>query len=159
MASCGAGTSDRSVGRRKNRQPRAVLGDQRGEQIRIQRGGILESACDGVLGVDAEVDGHVAERQAEIDEERFAVSLLASARAKLEASVVTPQPPLVPRKTNSLPVFLSSSWGGGAARWRRGARESSGNFIGIEGQGEEFADTCAHEAGRRASYRRSPSRP
>ena len=60
-----------------------MLGDQRGEQIRIHSTGILESRDNGVLGFDAEVDGHVAERLAEIDEERGVFTLKRQREGKI----------------------------------------------------------------------------
>ena len=59
------------------------MATKRGEQIRIHAVGIFEGRGDGVFGDDAQVDGHVAEWQAEIDEQRVLSTLLCQREGKI----------------------------------------------------------------------------
>ncbi len=60
-----------------------MLGHQSGEQIRVQPAGMLQRTGHGVLGHHAQVDRHVAERKAEVDEESFAIRLLSQRQGKI----------------------------------------------------------------------------
>src|ERR1039458_8154503 len=78
-----------------------MLGQQRAEEIRIQPAGVLQSVGGRVLRDHPQVERRVSEGKSQVDQQGPLAGAWASATAKFEEMVVTPQPPFTPRKTNS----------------------------------------------------------
>ena len=63
----------------------------------------------GKLAVHAKAKRSIAQRQIQVDQESTSPGFLRHAKAKLQAAVVTPEPPFAPTNTKDLPTaFLVS---------------------------------------------------
>src|SRR5215469_4382583 len=96
-----------------------MLRYERLKRIRIQLVDISQGIFRRVIRGDSQVECGISHRAGKIDDQRALIRILGQAIARLQTSVVTPEPPLAPRNTSSLPVM-----GGRLAELRRAIARS-----------------------------------